>query len=224
MIISLVTCLAKSYDASFFCPGLFEEIRACVDIETGALFLLSLESIPGSHYYLCKYFELDEKLPKPYYDSCKKLATLHTKSLAPNGKFGFHKTTHNGDVLLENGFTGSWGEFLSNGLAYTLDLNLKRGSPWEGIQLYRNIMFGKMIPRLLRLMENNSRFIKPYLVNGDLWRRYHCRHRYGTSSYIRPDEFLFPSRMYDAEVLDGSLISNSSRQARESARRAKQVL
>ena len=94
---------------------------------------------------------------------------LHTKSESPNGKFGFHTITYNGDVPQENGFANTWEEFFINGFKHMLNLNIERGGPWEEMNCLEAGMLSKVIPRLLRPMETRGRTVKPVLVHGDLW-------------------------------------------------------
>ncbi|KAF8862531.1 hypothetical protein BDZ45DRAFT_616832 [Acephala macrosclerotiorum] len=129
----------------------------------------SFGSIPDAHYYLCKFYELAQELPEEPSNFCEKLAALHTKSRAPNGKFGFHITTYNGNLPQENGYTDTWEECFTNGFNHIVNLNLERGGPWEEMQQHKKDMVEKVIPRLLRPLETNGRSIKPSLVHGDLW-------------------------------------------------------
>ncbi len=77
--------------------------------------------------------------------------------------------TYNGDLPQDNRYTETWEEFFLNGFKHMLDLNLERGGSWEEMENLKEDMLGKVIPRLLRPMETNGRFIKPALVHGDLW-------------------------------------------------------
>lgn len=43
----------------------------------------SFKSIPNAHYYIRKFYELAEGLPKPI-EFCRKFASLHSKSEAPD--------------------------------------------------------------------------------------------------------------------------------------------
>ena len=128
----------------------------------------SFKSIPDAHYYICKFYELAEELPEPS-EFCAKLASLHTKSQAPNGKFGFHIVTYNGNLPQNNEYTDTWEEFFFNGFKHMLNLNLERGGPWEEMETLKDAMLEKVIPRLLRPMETGGQSIKPALVHGDLW-------------------------------------------------------
>ncbi|KAK3903966.1 Fructosamine kinase-domain-containing protein [Staphylotrichum tortipilum] len=110
---------------------------------------------PDTHFFLCEFrnFPTDE-MPDPK-DFTARLADLHGKSQSPEGKFGFHS---------------SWEVFFAKCLSYALDLEIKgrRGSHPE-LDALRTVLFGKVIPRLLRPLETGGRSVKPSLVHGDLW-------------------------------------------------------
>ena len=128
----------------------------------------SFKSIPDTHYYICKFYELALERPK-LSEFCENLAKLHENSEAPNGKFGFHIVTYNGNLPQENGYTDTWEKFFINGFEHMLSLNIERGGPWEEMETLKKDMLGKVIPRLLRPMETGGRSIRPALVHGDLW-------------------------------------------------------
>ncbi|OCL02753.1 hypothetical protein AOQ84DRAFT_348674 [Glonium stellatum] len=128
----------------------------------------SFKALPNAHYYLCTFYDLAEELPEPT-EFCAKVAALHANSKSPNGKFGFHVVTYNGDLPQENGYTDTWEEFFVNGFKHVLNLNIQRGGPWEEMERLKPDMLSKVIPRLLRPMETGGRSIRPSLVHGDLW-------------------------------------------------------
>jgi protein-ribulosamine 3-kinase len=128
----------------------------------------SFRGLPGAHYYFCQFYELAEELPEPT-EFCKKVAALHAKSQSPNGRFGFHVVTYNGNLPQDNTYTDTWEEFFSNGFKHMIGLNIERGGPWDELAGLDTAMLTKVIPRLLRPMETEGRFIKPSLVHGDLW-------------------------------------------------------
>ncbi|KAI9784879.1 MAG: hypothetical protein M1816_000574 [Peltula sp. TS41687] len=128
----------------------------------------SYNTLPDSHFYLCEYHNLTEELPEPQV-FCSKLARLHLGGTSPNGKYGFHVVTYNGDLPQENGYTDTWEEFFINGLRHMLNLNFERGGPCKELEDLLPNMFEKVIPRLLRPLETGDNVIKPVLVHGDLW-------------------------------------------------------
>jgi fructosamine-3-kinase len=128
----------------------------------------SFKSLPDTHYYVCKFYELAKELPAQT-GFCAQLGLLHTKSESPNGKFGFRIVTYNGDLPQENGYADKWEEFFINGFEHMLRLNIERGGPWEEMESLKPAMLTKVIPRLLKPMESRGRSIKPALVHGDLW-------------------------------------------------------
>ncbi|KAF2761175.1 hypothetical protein EJ05DRAFT_508369 [Pseudovirgaria hyperparasitica] len=128
----------------------------------------SLESKEDTHFYLTKFYELGEQLPSEA-DFCKRLADLHHKHCSPNGKYGFHVTTYNGDLPQDNTYADTWEEFFVNGLKHVLALNRERGGVSEELESLVPDLLEKVIPRLLRPLETGGNSIKPSLVHGDLW-------------------------------------------------------
>ncbi|KAL2151692.1 hypothetical protein VTH82DRAFT_6790 [Thermothelomyces myriococcoides] len=104
--------------------------------------------------------------PRPF---CEKLARLHRTHTSPNGKFGFHCTTYNGDIPQDNSWTDTWEAFFANGLRHVLKLRDKRAGPDGRLNSLLPALFDKVIPRLLRPLETNGRRVKPVLIHGDLW-------------------------------------------------------
>ncbi|GAQ35836.1 aldo/keto reductase [Aspergillus tubingensis] len=128
----------------------------------------SFSALSGAHYYLCRFYKFAEHAPKPA-EFCQKVAFLHSRSNSPNGKFGFHLVTYNGDLPQENGYTDTWEEFFTIGFRHMINMSIERGGPWPGLEGLDTAMIDKVIPRLLRPMETGGRSIKPSLVHGDLW-------------------------------------------------------
>ena len=128
----------------------------------------SFKSLPNVYYYICTFRELADELPEPN-AFCAKLASLHNESVSPDGKFGFHVVTYNGDLPQENGRTITWEDFFINGFKHMIKLNIDRGGPWQEMDNIKKDMFEKIIPRLLRPMETGGHSIKPSLLHGDLW-------------------------------------------------------
>ncbi|GKZ34032.1 hypothetical protein AbraIFM66950_004167 [Aspergillus brasiliensis] len=128
----------------------------------------SFRALPGAHYYFCRFYEFAEHAPEPT-EFCRKVAFLHSRSESPNGKFGFHLVTYNGDLPQENGYTDTWEEFFTVGFRHMINMNIERGGPWPELEGLDTAIIEKVIPRLLRPLETEGRSIKPSLVHGDLW-------------------------------------------------------
>lgn len=128
----------------------------------------TLETAPDAHFYLCKFYEFFDGVPEPE-NFCEKLARLHSSHTSPEGKFGFHCTTYNGDLPQDNSCSDSWEVFFANGLRHILKIREERGGPNAELDGLLPGLFDKVIPRLLRPLESNGRSIEPSLVHGDLW-------------------------------------------------------
>jgi len=104
--------------------------------------------------------------PGPF---CEKLAQLHSSHTSPEGKFGFHCTTYNGDLPQDNTWFESWEAFFDNGLRHILRVREERARPNAELNALLPSLFERVIPRLLRPLESKGRKIEPSLVHGDMW-------------------------------------------------------
>lgn len=120
----------------------------------------------GTYFYACDYISVTQDLPDPV-QLGKKLADLHRRSMgkSPNGMFGFHCPTFDGNQPLNTTWTSSWTELFKSHIREAFELDLTRNRHW---QLYEDIVqfvLDKLIPRLLDVLKD----IKPVLIHGDLW-------------------------------------------------------
>ncbi|PTB69393.1 hypothetical protein BBK36DRAFT_1109657, partial [Trichoderma citrinoviride] len=128
----------------------------------------TFEADANLHFYVCKFYNFAEGVPEPT-SFCEKLARLHSSSSSPEGKFGYHCATYNGDLPQDNTWCNSWEEFFANGLRHVLKVREERAGRNTELEELLPALFDKVIPRLLRPLESKGRTIKPSLVHGDLW-------------------------------------------------------
>lgn len=126
------------------------------------------ETIPDTHFLLCQYRDMVDEMPDPQ-KFTSSLAALHQNSKSPNGKFGFHITTYSGNLPQMNEWEGSWETYFTNSMRLALKLELEAKGPDPEFDVLVPALFDKVIPRLLRPLESEGRFVKPSLVHGDLW-------------------------------------------------------
>ncbi|KAI1500932.1 Fructosamine kinase-domain-containing protein [Biscogniauxia marginata] len=127
-----------------------------------------MKSDPDSHFYICKFYDFTEGLPHPS-TFCEKLAQLHSSHTSPEGKFGFHVVTYNGDLPQDTTWSDSWETFFIRGLQHVVNVRQERAGPCPELDGLLPTMLEKVIPRLLRPLETGPNRIKPSLVHGDLW-------------------------------------------------------
>lgn len=65
---------------------------------------------PGTYLYVCDYVPVTHELPDPVALG-RKLAEFHHSSKSPNGLFGFHCPTFDGDQIINTAWESSWTEF-----------------------------------------------------------------------------------------------------------------
>ena len=125
---------------------------------------------PESHFYICKFFGLTEGIPEPV-KFCKRPAQLHSKQCSPNGKFGFHVVTYNGNLPQDNTWRDSWEDFFTQGVRDVVRVREQRAGPHEELNSLLPTLYHKIIPRLLRPLESHGRSVRPVFIHGDLWCR-----------------------------------------------------
>ncbi|KAL2167194.1 hypothetical protein VTG60DRAFT_1606 [Thermothelomyces hinnuleus] len=128
----------------------------------------SLKNKPGAYFFICKYYDFITEMAEPG-PFCENLARLHSSHTSPDGRFGFHCTTYNGDMPQDNSWSDIWEAFFANVLRHVLRVREERAGPDEQLDSLLPALFDKVIPRLLRPLETNGRKVKPVLVHGDLW-------------------------------------------------------
>lgn len=128
----------------------------------------TFSSDPTSHFYICKFYDFTKGVPDPT-SFGEKLARLHSDHTSPNGKFGFHCVTYNGNLPQDNSWSDSWEAFFTNGLRHVLKIREERAGPNAELNGLLPPLFDRVIPRLLRPLESNGRKILSSLVHGDLW-------------------------------------------------------
>ncbi|EAU38482.1 conserved hypothetical protein [Aspergillus terreus NIH2624] len=122
-----------------------------------------------THFFLCEYREMKPAImPEPTSFGAG-LADLHKDSVSPEGKFGFHITTYSGNLPQKNDWEDSWEVFFTRNMRWALECEIAAKGHDPQFDILVPVIFGKVIPRLLRPLESEGWSVKPSLVHGDLW-------------------------------------------------------
>ncbi|KXJ88980.1 Fructosamine/Ketosamine-3-kinase [Microdochium bolleyi] len=126
---------------------------------------------PSSSFFLAHFQHFTEPPHTPTPEQLADvLATLHTTSSSPNGRFGFHAPTFYGHVPILKDWCDTWEEFFTRQLRADLAWEASvRGSNDHELADIAEEFLRDVVPRLLRPLETGGRCIKPVLVHGDLW-------------------------------------------------------
>lgn len=121
-------------------------------------------------YFLLNEFREVGRQPAESSEFTKRLAEMHKSSQSPTGKFGFHLTACHATLQQ---VTDCWEESCAvlprKQLAHMVDLDEAKNGEWPESKMTCQLIFDKVIPRLLEPLQSNGRAIKPCLVHGDLW-------------------------------------------------------
>ena len=124
---------------------------------------------PEMYFLLLEFRRVGQQPPDPV-KFVTQLAKLHTRSVSPTGKFGFHITTCHAKLpQVTDCWEESWEVLFKKQLAQMMKLDHEKHGPWEEFQAVCALILDKVIPRLLRPLQSEGRSIKPCLVHGDLW-------------------------------------------------------
>ncbi|KAI4212673.1 MAG: hypothetical protein LQ351_004564 [Letrouitia transgressa] len=123
---------------------------------------------PSTYFFLCDFIDMRNQLPDPA-RLCSRIAELHRVSVSPTGKFGFHISTYHGKYPQSVQWNDNWASFFKNLLQDALRADLEANGPWPEFEKVSERTLNKVIPRLLGVLQENGRIIKPSLIHGDLW-------------------------------------------------------
>lgn len=134
-------------------------------------------SQPNHYFYISSFHNFIKEQPK-IQTFCAITAEFHNKSAdlfeqgkihpKPGGRFGFHVTTHMGNLPQENGWADSWEDFFTRGIRRILAYEIDSQGPSDEIDRLSTNLLDKVIPRLLRPLEIRERCLRPMLIHGDL--------------------------------------------------------
>ncbi|KAL8652145.1 MAG: hypothetical protein Q9226_004390 [Calogaya cf. arnoldii] len=127
-------------------------------------------SDPDSHFYLCAFIDMALRIPDPA-KFCAMLAETHQNSIghSPEGKYGFHVSTYQGNMPQNNGWTDTWEEYYVRGLKDFIKQEQAVQGQSDELEELLVPFFEKVVPRLLRPLEWGETKIKPCLLHGDIW-------------------------------------------------------
>lgn len=123
---------------------------------------------PSIHFLICEFINLADRLPDVQ-AFVEKLAEIHDKGVAPNGKYGFEVPTYKGAIPQYTDWRDTWEESFHHSIKRFVYAEEKSQGPDEEMTELCSGLFEKVIPRLLRPLETEGRQIKPRLIHGDLW-------------------------------------------------------
>ena len=89
--------------------------------------------------------------------------------MSPNGKFGFHVTTYDGNQPSDNNWCDTWEAFFVRAMRQVVRNEIAVQGENDVLSELMEKLCTKVIPRLLRPLEIGGRKIRPRLVHGDLW-------------------------------------------------------
>jgi protein-ribulosamine 3-kinase len=108
------------------------------------------------HFYVCRFLKLKEGPPDAA-EFCQSLAKLHSYE-SPDGNFGFHCATYNGDLRQNNTASQSWANFFKVSLEELHQTLKSRLGPSFGFDARDAEQFNGLFQVLLDLVVPNRKY------------------------------------------------------------------
>ncbi|KAL8688735.1 MAG: hypothetical protein Q9218_005423, partial [Villophora microphyllina] len=103
------------------------------------------KSKPDSHFYICDFHDMTDDLPD-IQKFCAVVAKIHLDSMggSPDGKYGFHITTHLAYVDNDNSWSDTWENWYTKALKRMLGEEERSHGPDEDLKVLTDAMFEKV--------------------------------------------------------------------------------
>ncbi len=133
----------------------------------------SYKSDPDMWFLLSDFQEMVQEVPNVR-DLVSIVVQIHNESAgkAPEGKSGFHVPTHLGYIANNNSWQTSWETWFTSAMLRMFEEEERshgNDDTQEELEVLKQGLLEKVIPRLLRPLESNGRTVVPCLIHSDLW-------------------------------------------------------
>lgn len=125
-------------------------------------------SNPETSRFLCDFIEITNGNPDPV-QLCTRLAQMHQASESPNGQFGFHINTCQGNLPQQTAWNSSWVNFYIQLVKGAMQLNREKNGAWKNLEQLVDRLITHVVPKVLGPLEAEGRVLNPTLIHGNLW-------------------------------------------------------
>ncbi len=128
----------------------------------------NFKSDPSTWFYLCDFHDMVEEVPE-YRRFVSLIAKVHRESMGKSERYGFDVPTYLGNIPNDNTWQDSWEVWFTQAMRQMFQIEEMAQGEDDELNVLKNGIFEKVIPRLLRPLETGGRSIKPCLIHSDLW-------------------------------------------------------
>ena len=129
----------------------------------------AFDSIEDTWFFVMEFYQLSDDIPDPY-PFAELVAELHKNGAAPDGKFGVPWDVYGADGQWQPYKPAdTWEECFTFALKETFTYEIATQGPDEETEGMYATILDKVLPRLLRPLEEEGRTVVPRLCHGDLW-------------------------------------------------------
>jgi fructosamine-3-kinase len=127
------------------------------------------EAIEDTWFFVMEFYQLSDDIPDPF-PFAQLVAEMHKKGASPDGRFGIPWDVYGADGAWQPYKPAdTWEECFTFALKETFGYELATQGPDEETEKMYETILEKVVPRLLRPLEEDGRKVVPRLCHGDLW-------------------------------------------------------
>lgn len=126
------------------------------------------KSDPDTWFYLCAFHDMEDDVPDVR-NFVSIVSKIHKESLGKSSRYGFQVPTFLANLPNDNTWQDSWEVWFAQAMKQMFAIEELSHGKDDELEVLKDALYEKVIPRLLRPLETGGRSIKPCLVHSDLW-------------------------------------------------------
>lgn len=97
------------------------------------------------------------------------ISHIHRESMGKSTKYGFQVATYLANIPNDNTWQDTWEAWFTQAMKQMLTVEERSHGKNDELEMLKEALYAKVIPRLLRPLETEGRSIQPCLLHSDLW-------------------------------------------------------
>lgn len=121
-------------------------------------------------FYLSAFHDMVDEMPEAK-AFVSMIVQIHKASMgkSPGGAYGFHVATHLANIPNDNTWQTSWEVWFAQAMRRMFKVEELAHGKDEKLEMLKQGLYEKVIPRLLRPLETGGRSIQACLLHSDIW-------------------------------------------------------
>ena len=136
----------------------------------------NFQSNPDIWFYICAFHNMEDEVVPEARNFVSVISKIHEDSMRHSSEYcsrfqtyGFPVTTHLANIPNDNTWQPTWEAWFLQAMKRIFEVEERSHGKDDELEVLKEALYEKVIPRLLRPLETGGRSIQPCLVHSDLW-------------------------------------------------------